>query len=105
MLFGKNEEIKMSNNRSEALWQNYDIYTTKEKIIESAKRDHGGFVCTDGAWCMTRTPKEFKEMLEYFFGFQIEKCEEKEGCSALATTKDGYIIAWNGYCRNTHNTF
>ena len=63
----------MSNNRSEALWQNYDICTTKEKIIESAKRDHGGFVCTDGAWCMTRTTKEFADMLEYFFGFQIEK--------------------------------
>ena len=49
---------------------------------------------------MTRSPKEFADMLEHFFGFQIEKCEEKEGCSALATTKDGYIIAWNGYCRN-----
>ena len=95
----------MLKNKNKPLWQNYDIYTTKEKIIESAKRDHGGFVCTDGAWCMTRTTKEFADMLEYFFGFQIEKCEEKEGCSALATTKDGYIIAWNGYCRNTHNTF
>ena len=44
-------------------------------------------------------------MLEHFFGFQIEKCEEKEGCSALATTKDGYIIAWNGYCKKVQNAF
>lgn len=95
----------MLKDRNKPLWQNYDIYTTKEKIIESAKREHGGFICTDGAWCMTRTPKEFKEMLEYFFGFQIESCVERNGCSALATTKDGYLIAWNGYCKKVHNTF
>ena len=95
----------MLENRKIPLWQNYDIYTTKEKIINVARQDHGGFVCTDGAWCMTRTPKEFANMLEHFFGFRIESCEEKEGCSALATTKDGYTIAWNGYCRKTQNTF
>ena len=53
----------MLKNKNKPLWQNYDICTTKEKIIESAKRDHGGFVCTDGAWCMTRTTKEFADML------------------------------------------
>ena len=81
-------------------WKEYKIHTKKEKIIEVANRDCGGFVNTDGAWCMTRTPQEFAEMLEHFFGFQIESCVERNGCSALATTKDGYLIAWNGYCKH-----
>lgn len=85
------------------MWKNYEVYTTKEKIIERANENYcgtyGGFVNTDGAWCITRTPEQFKEMLEYFFGFEVIDCKSKPGCTAIATTKCGLEIAWNGYCR------
>lgn len=73
--------------------------TTKQKIIEAAtRREYGGFVNTDGEWCMTRSPKEFKEFLEKEFGFEVVECKEMAGSTAVATTSDGYVIAWNGHC-------
>ena len=73
--------------------------TTKQKIIEAAtRREYGGFVNTDGEWCMTRSPKEFKEFLEKKFDFEVVECKEMAGSTAVATTSDGYVIAWNGYC-------
>lgn len=73
--------------------------TTKQKIIEAAtRRECGGFVNTDGEWCMTRSPKEFKEFLEKEFGFEVVECKEMAGSTAVAVTSDGYEIAWNGYC-------
>ena len=77
-------------------WKNYKVYTTTEKIIEKA--NGGGFVCTDGAWCMTRTPEEFKNMLEHFFGFQVVQCNKTKYSTAVAITKCGLKIAWNGHC-------
>lgn len=73
--------------------------TTKEKIIEAVSKAHGGFVDTDGAWCMTRTAAQFKEMLEKEFGFKVTACAPATGSTAVATTSDGLKIAWNGYCR------
>lgn len=81
------------------MWRNYRVYTTKEKIIETANENSmtGGFVNTDGAWCMTRNPKEFKEMLEYFFGFKVIECSETISSTAIAITECGLKIAWNGH--------
>lgn len=70
--------------------------TTKQKIIEAANR--GDFVNTDGNWCMTRTPEEFKTFLEKEFGFEVVECKSIAGCTAIAVTADGYVIGWNGYC-------
>ena len=73
--------------------------TTRQKIIEAATRDQfGHFVNTDGEWCMTRSPKEFKAFLEKEFGFEVVECKEMAGSTAVATTSDGYVIAWNGHC-------
>ena len=73
--------------------------TTKQKIIEAAtRREYGGFVNTDGEWCMTRNPEEFKAFLEDEFGFEVVECKEAPGSTAIAVTADGYVIAWNGYC-------
>lgn len=79
--------------------------TTKEKIIEAANRksiysDHtGDFVNTDGEWCMTRTPEQFKAFLEEAFGFEVIECKPTNNSTAIATTADGLQIAWNGFCR------
>lgn len=73
--------------------------TTKQKIIEVATRTKlGGFVNTDGKWCMTRTPEQFKAFLEKEFGFEVVECKETAVSTAVAVTSDGYEIAWNGYC-------
>lgn len=78
----------------------YRVYTTKETIIETANQSEiGGFVNTDGDWCMTRTPEQFKEMLESYFGFEVIECKETAHSTAIATTKCGLLIAWNGHCR------
>lgn len=72
--------------------------TTKNKIIEAATAQFGNFVDTDGAWCMTRTPAEFKEFLEKEFGFDIVECRETAGSTAVAKTAEGIKISWNGHC-------
>lgn len=73
--------------------------TTRQKIIEAATRTElGGFVNTDGKWCMTRNPEQFKAFLEKEFGFEIVECKATSGSTAIAVTADGYVIAWNGYC-------
>lgn len=81
------------------MWKQYQVYTTKEKIIDVANRCNGGFINTDGAWCMTGTPKQFSEMLEHFFGFNVIECKETATSTAIAKTECGLEIAWNGYCR------
>ena len=73
--------------------------TTKEKIINTASKEHGGFVNTDGAWCMTRTPAQFKAFLENAFGFEVTECKTEKNSTAVAITADGLQIAWNGYCK------
>lgn len=81
------------------MWKAYNIYTNKDKIIKAANRTtEGGFVNTDGAWCMTRNPEEFKSMLEYFFGFNVIECIKTKYSTAVATTECGLKIAWNGHC-------
>ena len=78
----------------------YGVFTTKERIIEAANRtDFGGFVNTDGDWCMTRNPEQFKEMLKFYFGFEVIECKATAHSTAIATTKCGLQIAWNGHCR------
>lgn len=72
--------------------------TTKEKVTEAANRAHGGFVNTDGDWCMTRTPSEFRGFLAKL-GFEVTECKETAESTAIAITAEGYKIAWNGYCR------
>lgn len=60
--------------------------TTKQRIIEAAtRREHGGFVNTDGKWCMTRSPEEFKVFLEKEFGFEVVECKAMAGSTAVAT--------------------
>lgn len=77
--------------------------TTKEKIIEAANRKSpywdrtGGFANTDGEWCMTSTPEQFKEFLEGA-GFVVIECRAAGGATAIATTACGLQIAWNGFC-------
>lgn len=73
--------------------------TTKEKIINAASKEHGGFVNTDGAWSMTRTPAQFKAFLENTFGFEVTECKSANNSTAVAITADGLTIAWNGYCK------
>lgn len=82
------------------MWKNYNIHTTKEEIIEKANNGgmRGGFVNTDGAWCATENAEEFKEMLEHFFGFEIALCKETKYSTAVAITKCGLKIAWDGNC-------
>lgn len=92
------EERRTPAERKRYMCKNYEVYTTKEKIIERANENYGGFVNTNGAWCLTRTPEQFKEMLEHFFGFEVIECKSTDGSSAIATTKCGLQIAWNGHC-------
>lgn len=79
--------------------------TLRNEMIERAnevgmmKGNVGSFICTDGEWCSCRGTKEFKEFIERQ-GFEVESCIETETCSALATTKDGYQFAYNGFCKN-----
>ena len=85
-------------------WKNHRVYTTKEEIISTANKIGyggftGGYVRIDGAWGMTDNPKEFKEMLEHFFGFEVIECRETMYSTAVATTKCGLRIAWNGHCK------
>ena len=94
LLNGKTEDLSM--------WKDCDIHTTKEEIIKKANGStHGGFVNVDGAWCATRNAEEFKEMLEHFFGFEISSCKETSYSTAVAITKCGLAIAWNGNCEMT----
>lgn len=72
--------------------------TTKEQIIEAATKEHGGFVNTDGAWCRTRTPGQFRAFLESEYGFEVIECKATNFSTAVAITADGLRIAWNGYC-------
>lgn len=73
--------------------------TLREKMIEAAnlEKTGGGFVSTDGEWCMTRTPEEFKAFIEKQ-GFEVVSCLETRESTAIALTKDGYKFAWNGNC-------
>lgn len=73
--------------------------TTKETIINAAAKEYGEFVNTDGAWCMTRTPEQFKNFLENKFGFEVIECKATTYSTAVAITADGLRIVWNGYCR------
>lgn len=73
--------------------------TTKGKIINTASKEHGGFVDTDGAWCMTSSPEQFKTFLENTFGFEVLECKSTNYSTAVAFTADGLQIAWNGYCK------
>lgn len=73
--------------------------TTKEQIINAASKPYGEFVNTDGKWCMTRTPEQFKAFLENTFGFEVVECKSTNNSTAVAITADGLSIAWNGYCR------
>lgn len=69
---------------------------SRQKIIETAKC--GGFVDTDGNWCMTRNSAEFRAFLEKEFAFKIIICKPTETSTAIAQTSEGLIISWNGYC-------
>ena len=87
------------------MWKDYEVFTTKEEIIEKANSVdeffgfNGSFVNTDGAWCMASTPEEFKEMLEHFFSFKVVECKETRHSTAVATTKCGLQISWGGFCK------
>ena len=71
----------------------------RDTIIRTAnQREIGGFVSTDGAWCCTRNPQEFREFLEGL-GFEVKTCVATKNSTAVATTADGYKITWNGYCK------
>lgn len=73
--------------------------TTKQAIMDTAKRrSHGGFVDTDGRWCLTTNAEEFKAFLEDTFGFTVVDCRPADGSTAIAITIEGYRIAWNGHC-------
>lgn len=67
------------------------------KMIEAANEKYGGFVCTDGEWCSTRTPEEFRAFIESQ-GFDVVKCISTLFSTAIAITADGYRFAWNGFC-------
>lgn len=71
--------------------------TLRNEMIKIA--NVGGFINTDGEWGACRGTKEFKWFIERQ-GFEVEYCVETSTCSALATTKDGYQFAYNGYCNN-----
>lgn len=71
--------------------------TNKEMIIATANKQYGGFVNTDGEWCMASDPVAFKRMLENL-GFVVVECKETSISTAVAVTEDGYRIAYNGYC-------
>lgn len=74
------------------------IFTTKEEIVRIANEGlYGGFINTAGAWCMASTPKQFKEMLERFFGFEVIECKETKYSTAIAVTRCGLKIAYNGH--------
>lgn len=78
--------------------------TTKEKIIEAANHKSpyadfpGAYVNTDGEWCMTETPEQFKAFLEKTYGFEVVECKATAYSTAVATTACGLSIAWNGFC-------
>ena len=73
----------------------------RERMIKKAEYRNGlstgGYVCTDGKWCMTRTPEEFKALIEEL-GFKVKECKGTSFSTAIAVTEDGYLFAWNGYC-------
>ena len=73
---------------------------TKKSVISAASESpYGGFVNTDGEWCMTRTPDQFKRFLEERLGFIVTKCQSTNSSTAIATTVEGIQIFWNGFCK------
>lgn len=77
----------------------YGVFTTKEKIIEASKEtDIGGFVKTYGDWYLAQSPEQFKQMLEHYFGFDVIQCYSTPYSTAIAITKCGLKIGWNGHC-------
>lgn len=76
---------------------------TRNEIIKAANYCSpiygkiGGYVCTDGEWCLCTTPKKFQAYLESL-GFEIKRCYSTSRSNAVAETKDGYMIAYNGNC-------
>lgn len=68
---------------------------TKEEMIKIAEKR--GFANTNGEWCLASNPKDFKRFIENK-GFEVVKCVETPYSTAIATTKDGYEFAYNGYC-------
>lgn len=75
--------------------------TLREKMIKTAeqkcKNYVGGYICTDGEWCSTNTPEEFKAFIEKC-GFEVLNCKSTENSTAIAITRDGYKFVWNGWC-------
>lgn len=71
--------------------------TKREEVIKTAA--NGGFVNTDGAWCMASNPAKFRAYLEHI-GFEVVECKETRNSTAIAITADGIRICYNGYCSN-----
>ena len=80
---------------------------TKEIIMEVANRPgrmlggEGGYVDTDGEWCLCHTPAKLKKYIESL-GFKVVKATKTCGCSAWIETACGYGMAYTGFvCRVT----
>lgn len=75
---------------------------TKQDIIDKAFQSRnggqlrGGYVSTDGAWCLTRSPEELANLLRNL-GFTVTKAYATVTCTAIVETVENVRAAWNGW--------
>lgn len=69
---------------------------TKQEMMDAAAKNDFIYT-TDGDWCSSTSPETFKRFIESK-GFEVVDCRETKGSSARATTSDGFIFCYNGYC-------
>ena len=78
--------------------------TKYEDIVAAAgKGFFGGFVSTDGDWCATRTPVEFKAYFEAIVPENVYVVEfgSKSYSTAYVKLDNGIVCMWNGRCHDS----
>lgn len=71
---------------------------TYQEIMRTAKNPFGGFVNTDGDWCATRTPEEFKDYLLSIEPVPVRHYGSTQLCTAYVVFENGLKCTWNGCC-------
>ena len=73
---------------------------TKQNIIGIATQTRGqirgGYVDTDGEWCLTRSPEGLAALLSSL-GFTVTKAYKTAYSTAIVETEEGIRAAWNGW--------
>ena len=72
---------------------------TYSEILDAATRSkYGGYVNTDGDWCLTRSPEEFSIYLSKIVPFDIILFGCTCNCSAFVVFSNNLKCYFNGFC-------